>query len=83
VSRRFGVRSSHGAADAPGGAEIRRIAPVEIATGNVSVAFAALSYAGTLTISVIVDPDLAPELNDVAQALRRELDELAQGSSSR
>lgn len=64
------------------GAAIRRIAPVTIATGNVSVAFAALSYAGTLTISVIVDPDLAPELDDIAQALRRELDELAQGTSA-
>ena len=63
------------------GAAIRRIAPVTIATGNVSVAFAALSYAGTLTISVIADPDLAPELDDVAQALRRELDGLTQGSS--
>jgi diacylglycerol O-acyltransferase / wax synthase len=65
------------------GADIRRIAPVAMATGNVSVAFAALSYAGTLTISIIVDPDLAPEIDDVAQALRRELDGLAQSSSSR
>lgn len=63
------------------GAPIRRIAPVTIATGNVSVAFAALSYAGSLAISVIVDPDLVPELDDVAQALRRELGGLAQGSS--
>ena len=57
------------------GAAIRWIAPVTIATGNVSVAFAALSYAGTLTISVIVDPDLTPELDDIARALRRELEE--------
>lgn len=61
------------------GAAIRRIAPVTIATGNVSVAFAALSYAGTLTTSVIVDPDLTPELDDIARALRRELEETAQG----
>lgn len=64
------------------GAAIRRIAPVTIATGNVSVAFAALSYAGSLTISVIVDPDLAPELDDIAQALRQELEEMAQGTSA-
>jgi WS/DGAT/MGAT family acyltransferase len=59
------------------GAAIHRIAPVTIATGNVSVAFAALSYAGTLTISVIVDPDLVPELDDIAGALRRELERLS------
>ena len=33
------------------------------------------SYAGTLTISVIGDPDLTPELDDIARALRRELEE--------
>lgn len=64
------------------GAAIHRIAPVTVAAGNVSVAFAALSCAGTLTISVIVDPDLVPESDDVARALRRELEGLAQGSSS-
>ncbi len=64
------------------GAAIRWIAPVTIATGNVSVAFAALSYAGTLTISVIVDPDLVPELDDIAQALRRELDGLTPDESA-
>lgn len=64
------------------GAAIGRIAPVTIATGNVSVAFAALSYAGTLTVSVIVDPDLAPEPDDIAHALRRELDGLTPGTSS-
>lgn len=59
------------------GAALHRIAPVTIAAGNVSVAFAALSYAGTLTISVIVDPDLVPELDDIAGALRRELERLS------
>ncbi len=62
------------------GTAIRRIAPVTIATGNVSVAFAALSYAGSLTISVIVDPDLAPEPDEIAHVLRRELEGMAQGT---
>ena len=56
------------------GAPIRSIAPVTIATGNVSVAFAALSYAGTLVVSVIVDPDLVPELDALTAALQCELD---------
>ena len=64
------------------GVAIRRIAPVTIATGNVTVAFAALSYAGALTISVTVDPDQAPELDDIAQTLRRELEQMTQGTSS-
>ena len=58
------------------GAAIRRIAPVTLATGNVSVAFAALSYAGTLAVSVIVDPDVVPERDLLATALQHELEAL-------
>jgi hypothetical protein len=50
--------------------------PVTITAGNVSVAFAALSYAGTLTISVIVDPDLVPDVSVLAAALDAEVDAL-------
>ena len=60
-----------------GGATIRRIIPVTIATGNVGVAFAALSYAGTLTVSVITDPDVVPEQDLLASAVARELHALA------
>jgi WS/DGAT/MGAT family acyltransferase len=56
-----------------GGATIRRIIPVTIAAGNVGVAFAALSYAGTLTVSVITDPDVVPEQDLLAAAVTREL----------
>ncbi len=55
------------------GAQIRRIIPVTLTPGNVGVAFAAISYAGTLTVSVIVDPELVPELDVVAAALDQEL----------
>ena len=48
-----------------------------IATGNVGVAFAALSYAGTLTVSVITDPDVVPEQDLLASAVARELHALA------
>ena len=45
-------------------------------TGNITVAFAALSYAGSLNVTVIADPELCPDLPDIVQALQRELDVL-------
>jgi len=62
------------------GAPIQLIAPLTIATGNVSAAFAALSYPGTLNVVVITDPDLIPEGEDLTRALRHAL--TCQGSSS-
>ena len=55
------------------GARILRVIPVTITAGNVGVAFAALSYAGRLTVTVIVDPDVVPEVDDVVAALESEL----------
>ena len=55
------------------GAPVLRILPVTITAGNVGVAFAALSYAGRLAVSVIVDPDVVPEADAVAEALAGEL----------
>lgn len=55
------------------GARVLRIIPVTITAGNVGVAFAALSYAGRLTVSVIVDPDVVPESDAVAEAVAGEL----------
>ncbi|HUX69293.1 MAG TPA: wax ester/triacylglycerol synthase domain-containing protein [Cellulomonadaceae bacterium] len=59
------------------GAPILQIAPVTITAGNVGVAFAALSYAGRLTVTVIVDPDVVPELRAVASALESQLAAIA------
>jgi WS/DGAT/MGAT family acyltransferase len=55
------------------GAPVLRAVPVTATAGNVSVAFAALSTAGTLTVSVIVDPDLVPEIRPLAVDLADEL----------
>jgi WS/DGAT/MGAT family acyltransferase len=57
-------------------AEVLRVIAVPMITGNVSVAFGALSYAGTLTLTVVADPDCCPDLPAIAAALQAELDQL-------
>ena len=54
------------------------VIPVPMITGNITVAFAALSYAGCLNVTVIADPMLCPDLADIVQALQRELDVLTE-----
>ena len=49
---------------------------VPLATGNATVAFAVVSYAGTLTVTVVADPDHV-DLDDLVAALRDEIDHLA------
>lgn len=51
------------------GAPVSQIVPVAITAGNVGVAFAALSYAGRLGVTVITDPDVVPEGAELARAL--------------
>jgi WS/DGAT/MGAT family acyltransferase len=59
------------------GAPISAIVPVGVGdAGNVVVSFLALSYAGTLTVTVIADPDALPELADVTAVLQAELNAL-------
>ena len=55
------------------GVSVQRVYPITITAGNVGVAFAALSYAGTLTVTVIVDPDVVPGLDALAAALEAAL----------
>lgn len=43
------------------GSTIESIATITVTADNVTTAFAALSYAGTLTISIITDPDHVPD----------------------
>jgi len=58
-----------------GGFPITSAIPLVVAEGgNVTVYFEVLSYAGTLTISVIIDPDHFPDLDTLTDALRAELD---------
>ena len=56
-----------------GGAAVRAIIPIPSTTGNVTVAFAASSYAGTLRITILSDPARMPDAPALAAALRHEL----------
>lgn len=51
------------------GTPVTQIVPVTITAGNVGVAFAAMSYAGRLGVTVITDPDVVPEGADLASEL--------------
>ncbi len=56
-----------------GGATVREIIAIPSTTGNVTVTFAAVSYAGTLRITILSDPGRTPDAPALAAALRREL----------
>ncbi|MFI7705609.1 wax ester/triacylglycerol synthase domain-containing protein [Nonomuraea sp. NPDC049480] len=57
-----------------GGSLIGEIIPMPVSeNGNMPVTFAVLSYAGSVSISVIADPDALPDLPDLTAALRRQL----------
>jgi diacylglycerol O-acyltransferase / wax synthase len=58
------------------GAPIMDVLPLTVAGGNVTMTFAVLSYAGTVVVSAIADPDAAPDLVEIAAALQEELDKL-------
>jgi len=58
------------------GAHISEAIALSVVTGNVTVAFAVLSYAGTLTITLVADPDTCPDLSLLREALARHLAEL-------
>ncbi len=66
------------------GARVTAIVPLIVNTGNVGVAFVALSYAGTLTVTIIVDPDLVPEVRELTEALNDQFQAIiaADGSSA-
>jgi diacylglycerol O-acyltransferase len=73
------VSSVHGPDDhiSVGGSTVVSIAPLASAeTGNVRVSFDVLSYAGTLTITVVADPDALPDLSELVTALRTELTDM-------
>jgi WS/DGAT/MGAT family acyltransferase len=56
-----------------GGAAVRAIIPIPSTTGNVTVTFAAASYAGTLCITILSDPSCVPDAPALAAALSNEL----------
>lgn len=55
------------------GAPVRAVIPFPNMTGNVTVTFGVLSYAGTLGITVVSDPSRVPDVAVLMAALRREL----------
>lgn len=55
------------------GFPITGIVPLSVNTGNITVSFSALSYAGTLTITIAADPDTCPDLPLLAHALTEQL----------
>lgn len=60
-----------------GGVPIRSAIPVAVAEGgNITANFQALTYAGTMTVTVIVDPDRFPDLDTLTAGLRAELDHI-------
>jgi diacylglycerol O-acyltransferase / wax synthase len=59
------------------GAEITKVTAISSIAGNVTVAFTALSYAGTLAVTVVADPDHCPDHEHIAAELQNQLDALS------
>ena len=58
-----------------GGHQVSAAIPVGVGEGgNITVYFEVLSYAGVLTIAVVIDPDHGPDLDALTSRLRNELD---------
>lgn len=56
------------------GARITDVIPVSSLSGNVTVSFTVLSYAGTLVVTAVADPQRCPDLTFLVQQLQDELD---------
>lgn len=65
------------------GHRVRSVLPVAITPGNVGVTFDVLSYAGTLGITVVADPDVVSDQAELTAALERELRALTPPSPSK
>lgn len=61
---------------------ITDIVAVPLISGNVTVAFGVLSYAGVISVTVIADPVRCPDLDVLTEELRGELDGLTRQISS-
>ena len=55
------------------GLPVTGLVPISLATGNVTVAFAAMSYAGTMTVTIVTDPTHHPDRDVLVRALETEL----------
>jgi diacylglycerol O-acyltransferase / wax synthase len=65
------------------GADVEEVIAVSGIAGNVTVAFAVLSYAGTLAVTLIADPDACPDLPRLRDDLQAELDLLVTPAGAR
>jgi WS/DGAT/MGAT family acyltransferase len=59
------------------GAPLRSVLPLTATQGNIGIAFAALSYAGSLRVVAVLDPDVVPEHELLREALAHALAALA------
>ncbi len=59
------------------GIPVTEILPLTGTTGNVTVSFAILSYAGTLAVTIVADPVRNPDLDILTDLLQQELSALA------
>ncbi len=59
-----------------GGCPVLALIPLASAGGNITVSFAALSYAGRLTMTLLADPETCPDLDDLRGYLTAELEAL-------
>lgn len=57
---------------------VSRVVPVAVTPGNTAVTFDVLSYAGTLGITVVADPDVVPDRQQLAGEVAEELAALVQ-----
>ncbi|MEV4069867.1 wax ester/triacylglycerol synthase domain-containing protein [Nonomuraea fuscirosea] len=62
------------------GATVTAMIPISLTRGNVSVVFSALSYAGTLTITVTADAGRTPDLPVLLTALHGQLAAMSRGT---
>ena len=65
-----------------GGRRIGEIIPVAITPGNVAVTFDILSYAGSVCITIVSDPDLVGDGSVLAGLLSEELHDLVAGDGT-
>ncbi|GAB2749441.1 wax ester/triacylglycerol synthase family O-acyltransferase [Terrabacter koreensis] len=56
------------------GREVTRLLPIAVTPGNVAVTFDVLSYAGTLSVCVVTDPDVVADREPLMAHLRDEMD---------
>lgn len=56
------------------GIPVAEMIPVTGTSGNATVAFAVLSYAGSVTVTVVADPEVCPDFELLGTLLQRELD---------